>query len=76
MRGRIYGYHWAPGAAYRRYGYGAYQCYATGRRGKYVIRQYGPQQWWAIQLFGAVGSIAGKGKTAEEALGKADENNS
>ena len=44
------------------------QCNAQGIKGRYIIRQYGEQKWWAIQLFGAVGCIAGEGKDAEEAF--------
>ena len=54
-----------------------------GKRGKYIVREYlttppdhsieKPKiEWWAIQLFGAVGAIAGVGGTVEEAVQQAD----
>ena len=70
MRGALYGYHYAANLNCKH----RWQCRANGRLGRYVIRQYGPTEWWAIQLFGAVGSIAGEGKSAEEAFGKAERN--
>ena len=67
MRGALYGYHYAANTQCKH----RWQCYANGRHGRYVIRQYG-KWWWAIQLFGAIGAIAGEGKSAEEAFGNAE----
>jgi hypothetical protein len=66
MRGALYGHHYARGSLH-------WQCWGIGVKGKYIIRQYRPKEWWAIQLFGAIGCIAGEGESAEEAFGKAEE---
>lgn len=56
---------------------GRKQIIMTGERGKYVVREYKNEpttrRWWAIQLFGAVGCVAGLGSTPEEAFNTAEE---
>lgn len=55
---------------------GRKQVVMEGERGPYVIREYKneptTQRWWAIQLFDAVGCIAGIGATPEDAFDHAE----
>lgn len=51
---------------------GDIQCDAKGSLGDYVIRKTADHTWIAIQLFGAVGSIAATALTPEAAFKQAE----
>jgi hypothetical protein len=52
---------------------GDLQCDAVGHLGDYVIRKTTDHTWIAIQLFGAIGSIAATAPTPEDAFNQAEE---
>ncbi|MBF6650004.1 MULTISPECIES: hypothetical protein [unclassified Methylobacter] len=51
---------------------GDLQCDAVGHLGDYVIRKMPDHTWIAIQLFGAIGSIAATAPTPEDAFNQAE----